>query len=74
LVRDRVTVLVAAGGIASAVAAKAATREIPIVFATGADPPSLRGGWLLMVSAEMMVRSGFLPMFSSKKLRTENAL
>src|SRR5262249_7649556 len=38
LVRDRVTVLVAAGGIASAVAAKAATREIPIVFATGADP------------------------------------
>src|SRR5262245_63391854 len=30
LVRDRVTVLVAAGGIASAVAAKAATREIPI--------------------------------------------
>src|SRR5262245_63516908 len=38
LVRDRVTVLVAAGGIALAVAAKAATREIPIVFATGADP------------------------------------
>src|SRR5437870_6773997 len=38
LVRDRVAVLVAAGGIASAVAAKAATREIPIVFGTGADP------------------------------------
>src|SRR5215468_602877 len=38
LVRERVAVLVAAGGIASAVAAKAATREIPIVFATGADP------------------------------------
>src|SRR6478736_9969366 len=35
LVRDPVTVLVAAGGIASVVAAKAATREIPIVFATG---------------------------------------
>ena len=38
LVRDRVAVLVTAGGIASALAAKAATGEIPIVFATGADP------------------------------------
>src|SRR5262245_6529549 len=38
LVRDRVTVLVAAGGVAAAVAAKAATREIPIVFWTGTDP------------------------------------
>src|SRR5262245_36029551 len=38
LVRDRVAVLVAAGGIASAMAAKAATREIPIVFGTGVDP------------------------------------
>jgi ABC-type uncharacterized transport system substrate-binding protein len=38
LVRDRVAVLVAAGGIASAMAAKAATREIPIVFGTGTDP------------------------------------
>ncbi len=38
LVRDRVAVLVAAGGLASAVVAKAATREIPIVFGIGADP------------------------------------
>jgi putative tryptophan/tyrosine transport system substrate-binding protein len=38
LVRDRVAVLVTAGGTASAVAAKAATREIPIVFGIGADP------------------------------------
>jgi ABC-type uncharacterized transport system substrate-binding protein len=38
LIRDRVTVLVAAGGVAAAVAAKAATREIPIVFGTGTDP------------------------------------
>jgi ABC-type uncharacterized transport system substrate-binding protein len=35
LVRDRVAVLVAAGGTASAVVAKAATREIPIVFGIG---------------------------------------
>ena len=38
LVRDRVAVLVAAGGTPSAVAAKVATREIPVVFGTGADP------------------------------------
>src|SRR5215467_5215988 len=38
LVRDRVAVLVAAGGTPSALAAKAATREIPIVFGIGPTP------------------------------------
>jgi putative tryptophan/tyrosine transport system substrate-binding protein len=41
LVRDRVTVLVAAGGSVSAVAAKAASSEIPIVFGIAADPVEL---------------------------------
>jgi putative ABC transport system substrate-binding protein len=38
LVRHRVSVLVAPGSVASALAAKAATQTIPIVFETGADP------------------------------------
>src|SRR5262249_51526870 len=44
LVRDRVAVLVAAGGTPSAVAAKAATREIPIVFGTSAARASRIAG------------------------------
>src|SRR5438093_11836394 len=50
LVRDRVAVLVAAGGLASAMAAKAATREMPIGLGTrelrvarpGSDPAFCR--------------------------------
>src|SRR5437764_2327984 len=38
LVRRRVTVIVAIGGISSAAAAKAATTTIPIVFQSGVDP------------------------------------
>ena len=38
LVRHPVSVLAAPGSVASALAAKAATQAIPIVFETGADP------------------------------------
>src|SRR5262249_12145347 len=41
LVRDRVAVLVTAGGTASALAAKAATAEISIIFAIATDPVEL---------------------------------
>jgi putative ABC transport system substrate-binding protein len=38
LVRSRVAIVVATGGVVSALAAKAATSTIPIVFANGSDP------------------------------------
>jgi len=41
LVQQKVTVLISAGGTASALAAKAGTSRIPIVFAIAADPVAL---------------------------------
>jgi putative tryptophan/tyrosine transport system substrate-binding protein len=41
LVNERVAVLVAGGGTASALAAKEATKSVPIVFGIGGDPVSL---------------------------------
>jgi putative tryptophan/tyrosine transport system substrate-binding protein len=41
LLDHRVAVLVAAGGTASALAAKAATKSVPIVFGIAGDPVAL---------------------------------
>jgi putative ABC transport system substrate-binding protein len=55
LVRRRVAVIAATGGVPSARAARAATSEIPIIFTMGADPVAF--GLVLLESHFFQVRS-----------------
>ena len=66
LVADKVDVIIAAGSLPQVLAAKAATRTIPIVFVTGADPVkeglvasvARPGGNLTGVAAQQIELSG----------------